>query len=161
GGVAWAYGDAAQPRALEAHRNGVLRVGDQDDFRAPGAYVRRLADQSPVIEHRLCLEDPVDRPAVDEEALPEAAQLDVDDLRREPAVRERGQGRTQSAQLAVLARQRLVTHRAQLEVALRGAQACILGLQPLATLEALRDPMPGRGRGVHRELDGLGPGLHP
>ena len=35
--------------------------------------MRRLADQSPIIEHRLCLEYPVDRPAVDEEALPEAA----------------------------------------------------------------------------------------
>jgi len=62
--------------------------------------------------------------------VPQAAQLDADDLRREPAVGDRWQGCTQSAQLAVLARQGLVPHRAQLEVALRGAQACILGLQP-------------------------------
>src|SRR2546430_119574 len=101
----------------------------------------------------------MDRPAVDEQALPEAAQLDADDLRREPAVGDRWQGCTQSAQLAVLARQGLVPHRAQLEVALRRAQARILGLQPLAALEALPDPAPGCGRGVHRELDGVSGGL--
>src|SRR5207249_3961057 len=76
-----------------------------------------------------------------------------------PAVGDRWQGCTQSAQLAVLARQGLVPHRAQLEVALRRAQARILGLQPLAALEALPDPAPGCGRGVHRELDGVSGGL--
>src|SRR4029077_9843994 len=35
----------------------------------------------------------------------------------------------------------------------------VLSLQLLAALEAAPDPSPGGGRGVHRELDGVGGGL--
>ena len=63
--VARSHGDGPQSRALDLHGHRVLRVGDQNDFRAPRTDVRGLAEQAIVVQHRLCLEDPVAGAAVD------------------------------------------------------------------------------------------------
>src|SRR5439155_24814580 len=116
----------------------------QEAFRAPGTDVCRLADGPAVIEPRLGLEDSVDGAPVDQQPLPEAGELHVHDLGREPTVRDRRQRRAQAAQLRVLTRQVLVAHRAQLEVPLPRLEARILRLELVAALEAPPDGAPRR-----------------
>src|SRR6202047_2765681 len=66
------------------------------------------------------------------------------------------QCRGETAQLAVLARHRLVAHGAQLKIALRSAQPRVLRLQHLARLQAFAEPAPRGRRGVYRQLDRVG-----
>jgi hypothetical protein len=89
GGVTGSNRYGAQPSAFDLNGNGVLRIRNQNDFGAPGTYVRGLPDHPFVIEHRLGFEDAIDGAPVDEDALPQAVELDVHDLRRQPTVGNR------------------------------------------------------------------------
>ena len=70
GRVARAHRDGTQPGARHEYRHGVLGIGDEDDFRAPGADMGGLTDESLVIEHRLPLENAVEGAAVEKQPLP-------------------------------------------------------------------------------------------
>jgi hypothetical protein len=98
----------------------VLGVGDEDDFATPGSDVGCLAEQAFVIEHGLALEDAVPGATVDQHALAQAVQLDVHDLRNEPAFRDGRERLLQAAQLIVFLCQSLVAHGPQLQLAVPG-----------------------------------------
>ncbi len=114
--------------------------------------MQRLAQESPLIENRLTLEDSVRGTAIQQHALPQAVQLYVHDLRDEPAFGCRRQRALQSPQLRVLPLERLEAHAAQLDGTLLGAQAIVFAPQYVAGLEALLHPGPGRGRRADGEL---------
>ncbi len=106
----------------------MLRVGDQDHLGAPWADVQRLTQQAFLIQDRLALENPVAGTAVQQDPLAQAVELDSDDLRDLPAVRDRRQGLLESAQLGVLLLECLEAHAAQLDLALLRTQAIVFTL---------------------------------
>src|SRR6185312_6213333 len=138
----------------------MLRIGDEDDLRAPGTDVHRLADHAVIIEDGLARGDSVDRAAVDEHPLAQAVELDVDDFGGQPAAGHRRQRLSQADQRGVLLRQRVIAHGAHLEIAKLGPQEPVLGLERVARGEAAPYPVPGRDRRAHGELDGVGRCLH-
>ena len=66
--------------ARQLHRHGVLRIGQQNDFRAPRTDAQTLTDQTRAGDHRLAFEHAVHCAAIDGETLFEARRLATDDV---------------------------------------------------------------------------------
>ena len=110
----------------------MLRVSDENDFGAEWTDMCRLSYQSLVVQHRLALEQTIARASVDEHALPQTVELNVHNLSDDPALGHRWQCFLQSAQLIVFVGERLVPHGPQLQLAVPGNQAGVLGPEGIA-----------------------------
>jgi hypothetical protein len=131
----------------------MLGVGNQNDLGTPKANVGRLPDDTLVVEDRLSLEDAIAGASVQENAVPEAVQLDVDDFGRQPSLRDGREGVAETPQLAILASQGVIPHSAQLQLLLLFAQPFVFGAERVPCGKAFAQPAPGGRRGTDRELD--------
>ncbi len=77
--VAGADGNRAYAAAVGLHRDRVLGVADQDDFGRGGVDLRHLAEDAVAVEHGLVLEHAIGRAFVEQHAVPERIEVDVED----------------------------------------------------------------------------------
>src|SRR5581483_10729398 len=107
--------------------------------------VGRLTEQPGIVQDRLTLEDSVDGAPVDQDALAQAVELNIHDLRDEPPLGNGGQCPLQAAQLIVLSRQGLEPHGSKLELAQPPEQLSVLTAQRITRRNAFLQPLPGGG----------------
>ena len=113
-----------------------------------GVHACDLAEDSLGIEDRLALEHTVRRALVEQHAMTERVQVDVEDRGDQHALRDTGRVLAHVAQPAVL----LLEHREALQLQVRETQPPreleVLGAQPVAIGKRFAEPVPGPKRQV-------------
>ncbi len=110
--AAGAERDRARAGAVHLHRDGVLGIGDQDDFGGDRPDARDLAENAIGVERRLAAEHAGAAALVDEHALPERVEVDAHDLGDQRALHDARGALARGPQPLVLLLQRLVAHAA-------------------------------------------------
>ncbi len=88
-GIARADRDRAHAAAVRLHRDRMLGIADQDHFGRAGIHLGHLSEDAFAVEHGLALEHAVDRPLVEQHAMAERVEVDIQDRSHEHLFRRR------------------------------------------------------------------------